>query len=369
MAPSSLYAGAISGTSVDGLDLALLDVSGAIPRIVDARVEALPPSLAQELRALAAPVDDHLDRVARADAELGEFIGRAVRDFAGTRAVIAVGSHGQTIRHDPRGRPAYTVQIGDPSRIAEFSGIDTVADFRRRDIAAGGEGAPLVPPFHAALFGVPGQRRAVLNIGGIANVTLLGDPALGHEAVTGFDTGPGNALLDAWIREHRDQPFDRGGAWSAGAEAIPGLLARLEADPFLAERPPKSTGKEHYNLAFILRHLEGSEPAAGVQATLAEFTAASVAGAISSWGPATEEVVVCGGGRWNADLMRRLGRRLSPRELTTTDALGVDGDAVEAAAFAWLAHRFLERLPGNAPAVTGAAGPRVLGALYPAVPG
>ena len=362
----TLYAGAISGTSVDGLDLALLDTSGATPRIVDARVEALPETLAQELRALAAGADDHLDRVARADAELGEFIGHAVRRFAGGRSVIAVGSHGQTIRHDPRGRPAYTVQIGDPSRIAECSGIDTVADFRRRDIAAGGEGAPLVPPFHAALFGVADTRRAVLNIGGIANVTFLGDPALGHGPVTGFDTGPGNALLDAWIREHRGEPFDRDGAWSAGARAIPELLGRLEEDAFLAEQPPKSTGKEHYNLAFILRHLEGSEAAARVQATLAEFTAASVAGAISSWGQATAEVVVCGGGRWNADLMRRLDRRLSPRSVTTTDALGVDGDAVEAAAFAWLAYRFVERLPGNAPAVTGAAGPRVLGALYPA---
>ena len=364
--PSSLYAGAISGTSVDGLDLALVDTSGTTPRIVDARVEALPGTLARELRALAAAVDDNVDRVARADAELGEFIGHAVRKFAGSRSVIAVGSHGQTIRHHPRGRPAYTVQIGDPSRIAECSGIDTVADFRRRDIAAGGEGAPLVPPFHAAVFRAPDTRRAVLNIGGIANVTVLGDPAVAHEAVTGFDTGPGNALLDAWIREHRGEPFDRDGAWSASAEVLPELLARLEEDAFLAEQPPKSTGKEHYNLAFIRRHLGGSEPADSVQATLAEFTAASVAGAIASWGPTAEEVVVCGGGRWNADLMRRLRRRLSPRGVTTTDALGVDGDAVEAAAFAWLAHRFVERLPGNAPAVTGAAGPRVLGALYPA---
>ena len=361
-----LYAGAISGTSVDGLDLALLDASSTTPRIVDARVEALPDTLASELRALAIPIEDHLDRVARADAALGDFIGHAVRRFVGSRTIMALGSHGQTIRHDPRGQPAYTVQIGDPNRIAEVSGIDTVADFRRRDIAAGGEGAPLVPPFHDALFRVPDVRRVVLNIGGIANVTILGD----RDTVRGFDTGPGNALLDAWIRVHRGDPFDRDGAWAAGAEPIPELLARLERDPYLAEPPPKSTGKERYNLEFVRRHLDGSETAAAVQATLAEFTAASIDQAVAAWAPAAEEIVVCGGGRMNADLMRRLRRRASghasPRAVTATDDLGVDGDAVEAAAFAWLAHRFVDRLPGNAPGVTGAAGPRLLGALYPA---
>ena len=358
-----LYAGVISGTSVDGLDLALVDAAAKKPRIIDARGEPLPLELADELRGLAAPGDDHLDRVARTDAVLGTFIGRALRSFVGSRAVVAVGCHGQTIRHDPNGLPAYTVQIGDPNRIAEVSGIDTVADFRRRDIAAGGQGAPLVPPFHDALFRDPDIRRVVLNIGGIANVTLLGDAR-----VSGFDTGPGNALLDAWIRNQRGEPFDRGGAWSASAEVIPELLDRLREDAYLREQPPKSTGKERYHLDFVRRHLGGTEPAARVQATLAEFTAASVADAVRSWGPGTEEVVVCGGGRWNADLMGRLRRRLAPCAVTTTDDLGVDGDAVEAAAFAWLAHRFVERLPGNAPAVTGAAGPRILGAFYPAGP-
>ena len=358
-----LYAGVISGTSVDGLDLALLDTAGERPRIVEARVEPLPRELAHELRALATPRDDSLDRVARADAALGTFIGEAVRDFVRARAVVAVGSHGQTIRHDPDGSPPYTVQIGDPNRIAEISGIDTVADFRRRDMVAGGQGAPLVPPFHDALFRDRGIRRVVLNIGGIANVTVLGDAS-----VTGFDTGPGNALLDAWIRDQRGKAFDRGGTWSASAEPIPELLDRLQEDAYLREQPPKSTGKERYHLEFIRRHLKGTEPAPRVQATLAEFTAASITEAIRNWGSDAEEVVVCGGGRWNADLMRRLRRWLAPRAVTTTDDLGVDGDAVEAAAFAWLAHRFVERLPGNAPAVTGAAGPRILGALYPAGP-
>ena len=362
----TLYAGVIAGTSVDGLDLALLDTSGTKPSIVDAHVEPLPEALARELRALAIPRDDHLDRVARADAALGAFIGRSVKSFVRGRSVIAVGSHGQTIRHEPDGQPAYTVQIGDPSRIAEVGGIDTVADFRRRDIAAGGQGAPLVPPFHEALFREPDHPRVVLNIGCIANVTVLA--GAGDDHLTGFDTGPGNALLDAWVRDQRGAPFDRDGAWAAGAEPIPELLVRLERDPYLTAPPPKSTGKERYHLEFIRRHLSGAEPAAGVQATLAEFTATSVARAVETWGADAREIVVCGGGRWNADLMRRLRRCLSPRAVTTTDALGVDADAVEAAAFAWLAHRFVERLPGNAPGVTGAAGPRVLGALYPAGP-
>ena len=208
----------------------------------------------------------------------------------------------------PGASPPYTVQIGDPNRIAEFSGIDTVADFRRRDLAAGGEGAPLVPPFHAALFRVPGRPRVVLNIGGIANVTVLADAA-----VTGFDTGPGNALLDAWVRERRGLPFDRDGAWSAAGHAIASLLERLEQDTYLAERPPKSTGKERYNLDYVRRRLEGSEEDADVQATLAEFTAASVAQAVRSWGQSTEEVVVCGGGRWNVDLMQAFAQAAGPR--------------------------------------------------------
>ena len=360
--PASRFClGAISGTSVDGLDLALLDAGAAPPRIVDAVTAPLPAQLAAELRALAAPGRNEVERMARADAALGEFIGEAARTFAGQRPIAAIGSHGQTIRHGPRSNPSYTVQIGDPNRIAEVSGIDVVADFRRRDMAAGGEGAPLVPLFHAALFGTAAAPRAILNIGGIANVTLLGSPTL-----VGFDTGPGNALLDAWAQAQRNVPFDRDGAWASAGEALPALLAKLRADPYLSAPPPKSTGKEVYNLGYVQARLGGDEDAADVQATLAEFTAASVADAIARWGGATREVIVCGGGRLNGNLMTRLARCLAPRPVQAAEAVGVDGDALEAAAFAWLAHRFLLRLAGNAPTVTGAKGPRVLGALYPA---
>lgn len=356
-----LFIGAISGTSVDGLDLAMIDVEPRVPRIVDATTEPIPDPLADSLRSLVLPASDDLNRMARADAELGELIGRSARAFAGSRQVRAIGSHGQTIRHEPRKTPAWTVQIGDPHRIAELSGLDTVADFRRRDLAAGGEGAPLVPPFHEALFKPSRGARVVVNIGGISNMTILAP-----ELTIGFDTGPGNALLDAWIREHRGLAFDRGGAWSASGTVISRLLTDLEQDGFVRAPPPKSTGKDLYNLDYLRLRLQGSEDPADVQATLAEFTASSISRAVETWAPSNADVVVCGGGRLNDDLMDRLGRHLIKRDVMQTETLGFDGDAIEAAAFAWLAHRFLEGLPGNSPAVTGAAGPRVLGALYPA---
>ena len=355
-----LFVGTISGTSVDGLDLAMIDVEPSVPRIVDATTEPIPDALADSLRALVLPGDDDLNRMARADAELGELIGRRARAFAGNRPVRAIGSHGQTIRHEPRNVPGFTIQIGDPHRIAEVSGFDTIADFRRRDVAASGEGAPLVPPFHEALFKPAKGERVVVNIGGISNMTILAP-----DLTLGFDTGPGNALLDAWIREHRSLVFDKDGAWSATGTVIPRLLDRFDQDGFVRAPPPKSTGKDLYNLNYLRRHLRGSEDPTDVQATLAEFTAASISSAIKTWAPSSADVVVCGGGRLNSDLMARLQRRLPKRRVMQTETLGVDGDAIEAAAFAWLAYRFLERLPGNAPAVTGATGPRILGALYP----
>ena len=365
------YVGVMSGTSVDGLDVALLEVyDGHTPRLLAAKTTPFPAALATALRSLATPGADDVDAVGVADAALGAFVGETVRDCLAQWAVrptevCAIGSHGHTIRHRPEGigGTRFTAQIGDPNRIAEVTGIDTVADFRRRDVAAGGEGAPLVPPFHDALFRHQRRHRFVVNIGGIANVTVL--PA-GSAELLGFDTGPGNALLDAWVRHCRGESCDEDGAWAAGGAPVAELLAELRLDPFLARRPPKSTGKETYHLGYIQRACgERAFSAQDVQATLAEFTAHSIAAAVERWGPGAGDVVLCGGGRRNRDLVRRLAAHLTGYKVLRVDDLGFDGDALEAAAFAWLAHRTVNRLPGNAPTATGARGDRVLGAIYP----
>ena len=365
------YVGVMSGTSVDGLDVALLEVGdGHAPKLLAATTTPFPSALAAALHAFVAPGNDDVDSVGAADAVLGTFIGETVRDCltkwnVAAAEVRAIGSHGHTIRHRPEGvgGERFTMQIGDANRIAEITGIDTVADFRRRDIAAGGEGAPLVPPFHDAMFRHPQRHRFVVNIGGIANVTVL--PA-GSERLLGFDTGPGNALLDAWVRHCRREDFDQDGAWAAGGAPVADLLAELRDDPFLAREPPKSTGKETYHLGYIQRACRQRAFAAqDVQATLSEFTAHSVAEAVQRWGQGAGDVVLCGGGRRNRDLVGRLTRCLPGYNLMRVDDLGFDGDALEAAAFAWLAHRTVNRLPGNAPSATGACGDRVLGAIHP----
>lgn len=368
------YVGVMTGTSMDGLDVAVLDTEACPPAIIAASTVPLPSELARALAALSAPGEREIDRLGVVDAALGEYIGQSVLDCLASwdiavTDVRAIGSHGQTVRHRPAGDRPFTLQIGDPNRIAEITGIDTVADFRRRDMAAGGQGAPLVPLFHEALFRNRARHRVVLNIGGIANATMLPAQA---SAVTGFDTGPGNALLDAWSRHCRNEPYDRDGAWAAGGEVMPPLLAVLQRDPFVHASPPKSTGKETYHLDYVhraeqnaMRNVDAID-AADVQATLAEFTAWSIAFALRRWGPQSGDVVVCGGGRHNADLMARLGRHLDDMDLATSDDLGVDGDALEAAAFAWFAHRTLGGKPSNAPAVTGARGNRILGAIHTA---
>ncbi len=366
--PSDIFLGCISGTSVDGLDIAaaVFDDTGA--EVMAATTTPLPDELRDALLTLGKPGDDDLDLLGHTDAALGDFIGHALINFlasAGISAsdVRAVGSHGQTVRHRPDASPhgpAFTMQIGDPNRIAEVSGITTVADFRRRDMAAGGQGAPLVPPFHEFVFGQLSARPVVVNIGGISNITVLGG------TLTGFDTGPGNALLDAWCHSHRGTPYDKDGAWSQTGTVGTALLNAMLSDPYFTAEPPKSTGREYFHLDWLrsLPNVEDADPV-DVQATLVELTAQCVTDALARWAAGYTDVVVCGGGRLNSHLLARLSD-LSAAPVHPSEHFGLDGDSIEATAFAWLAHRHLSGIPGNAPGVTGATGERVLGAIYPA---
>jgi len=367
-----LYVGLMSGTSLDGIDAVLVQLDDE-PRLLAAATSPIPAALHTELLALCHPGPDEIERLGRADRALGLALAQAVLrllEEAGVQPsqVRAIGSHGQTIRHRPAlgaGPQPYpfTLQIGDPSSLAHHTGITSVADFRRRDIAAGGQGAPLVPAFHRAVFG--GSRsRVVVNIGGISNITGL--PAAGQ--ITGFDTGPGNTLLDGWAQRHQNTPFDRDGAWAAQGRVSPELLAALLDDPFFAAAPPKSTGREHFNLPWLESHLRvfpDTKPV-DVQATLAELTAAAIADAIANLPFLANEVFACGGGAYNRDLMLRLEARLHPRQLASTAQLGIAPEWVEAVAFAWLAQQTLAGKPGNEPAVTGADKYCTLGAIYPA---
>ncbi len=364
----SLYAGLISGTSMDGVEAVLLDVEHERFAIRGALHLDYPPALSQRLKsAVANPQACDLDELGALDAEVGEVFGAAaVRLLAATGVaaaqVRAIGSHGQTLLHRPAAARPFTLQIGDANRIAERTGIDVVADFRRRDMAAGGEGAPLVPAFHAAAFATPGAARVVVNIGGISNITALGADG----SVSGFDTGPGNCLMDLWATEHLGRPYDEDGALAASGQVHAPLLQVLLQEPYLQRRPPKSTGRELFQRQWLQRALD-LHPAgiAEVQATLCEYTAATIATAIRELsGLQPDEVLVCGGGARNRELLRRLALQLPQARVQSTAARGIAPEHVEAALFAWLAHRFLAGLPGNLVAVTGARGPRVLGALH-----
>jgi anhydro-N-acetylmuramic acid kinase len=357
-----LFIGLMSGTSADGIDAVLVKSDGERGRLVATHHRPMPQDLRADVLAFRQSGDDELHRLATLDAQLANEYAVAVLALltdAGVSAesVSAIGQHGQTLRHHPSGDIPYTVQIGDPNRLAERTGITVVADFRRRDMAAGGQGAPLVPAFHAAQLAMPGIATAVVNIGGIANVTLIAADG----GVTGWDTGPGNTLLDAWVSRHQGVPFDDGGDWAATGEIIHPLLSGMLEDPYFARPHPKSTGPELFNLDWVTSHLVG-EAAADVQRTLVELTAASIARALVDASP--KVVRVCGGGARNGFLMQRLCARLPECEVTTTAAAGVDPAWVEAWAFAWLAEQTLAGQPGNVPSVTGAKGPRVLGGIY-----
>jgi len=361
----ALYVGLMSGTSLDGVDAALADLSGPRPRLLANAHVPFDPPLRCELLALNSSGADEIERAARAGNELAQRYADAVAAVLGKSktaapAVCAIGCHGQTVRHRPE--RGYTTQIGNGARLAELTGIRVVADFRSRDVAAGGQGAPLAPAFHAAVFAEATEDRVVLNLGGIANLSFL--PRQG--AVTGFDSGPGNCLLDLWAARHLGRPLDEGGAWATAAAVIPALLERMLREPYLASPPPKSTGRDLFNADWLQAKLDGGEDAQAVQATLLELTSRSVADAISRHCRGAQRIIVCGGGAKNTALMRRLAELAAPAALETSDRHGIDPQLVEATAFAWLAQRALENLPGNLPAVTGARGPRVLGAVYPA---
>lgn len=359
----SLYIGLMSGTSLDGIDAVLAAPSRGRLQARTAIHRPFSSRLRRQLLALQSPGPNELHRAALASNQLTLAYANSVRALlsrarVAAGAVAAIGCHGQTVRHRPQA--GYTVQLVNGALLAELTGISVVCDFRSRDIAAGGEGAPLAPAFHSAMFRTRNGTRAVVNIGGIANVTSL--PARGR--VRGFDSGPGNCLLDAWISARRRFPYDRGGAWAASGRVLPRLLEKLLAEPYFRRRPPKSAGREIFNLSWLKRRLGTNERSRDVQATLMELTACTIARAVRLHCPDAREVLVCGGGARNRALMARLAALMPGPRVAVTDAAGVAAEHVEALAFAWLAREALHGRSGNLPSVTGARGPRVLGAIY-----
>ncbi|WPN46737.1 MULTISPECIES: anhydro-N-acetylmuramic acid kinase [unclassified Pseudomonas] len=362
----SLYIGVMSGTSLDGLDIALIEQSPAI-KLVATHYIPMPDSLRAELLGLCVSGADEIARSAVAQQNWVKLAAQGINALLTQQqlkpqSIRAIGSHGQTIRHEPaRG---FTVQIGNPALLTELTGITVVSDFRSRDVAAGGQGAPLVPAFHEALFEERTGHRAVLNVGGFSNLSLI-EPG---KPVAGFDCGPGNVLMDAWINQHRGDNYDRGGQWAASGKIEPDLLKALLSDSFFVTQGPKSTGREVFNLPWLMQHLAHlpSFAAEDVQATLLELTALTIIESLQSAQLDTQELLVCGGGAHNAALMSRLSSLLPNAKVSSTAIYGVDPDWVEAMAFAWLAHCCLEGIAANRPSVTGARGLRVLGAIYPA---
>ena len=373
--------GLMSGTSLDGADGVLVDFSGDTLRVVATASQPFTEIFRAELLALNTPSHNELHRAALAANELAAVYAQVVADLvqkAGAQGIpasqiSAIGAHGQTVvRHQPRQTAigpanAYTLQLNNPSLLAELTGLDVVADFRSRDVAAGGQGAPLVPAFHQEVFGHADASVAVLNLGGISNLSLL-PPSGGSLAVLGFDCGPGNALMDAWCLQRTGQPFDAGGAWAKSGQLIPALLASLLNEPYFSLPIPKSTGRDLFSLSWLAEKLQpfANERPQDIQNTLTELTVLACRSGMSSYGENSKELIVCGGGAFNLHLLQRLQAELPWLRVSTSDQHGLPPLQVEAAAFAWLARQMLKRQPGNLPGVTGAAGLRVLGALYPA---
>ena len=374
---ASVYIGLMSGTSLDGVDGVLAHFSGgegtASTRTLASVHVAFPPELRAELMALQQSGIDEIHREALAANQLARCYATCVQDLlrqAGTEPaqIQAIGAHGQTVRHRPE--LGYTRQINNGALLAELTDIDVIVDFRSRDIAAGGQGAPLVPLFHQQMFGAENHQRVIANIGGISNISVLSAQS-DRAAVVGFDTGPGNVLLDLWVQRQRGQAYDAGGNWAASGVINPLLLQKLLREPFFSRMPPKSTGRDLFNLTWLDRHLAGFADLkpADVQATLTEVTALTLVQAIQLHARTVDTVYVCGGGAFNTFLLTRIAAALAAADtnvgVLTTAALDIPPEQVEALAFAWLAQRFTQREPGNWPAVTGASGERICGALYP----
>ncbi len=369
MVKSPLYLGLISGTSADGIDVALATFDPQ-PRLHAALTHAYPEDLRRRILALAQG-DGHiaLDELGALDVEIAQNFAEAARvllarESIASRSVAAIGSHGQTVRHRPYAATPYTLQLGDANVIAERTGIVTVADFRRRDLAAGGQGAPLAPAFHAAMLARSQGTRVVLNLGGIANITII--PADPSTPLRGFDTGPASCLLDAWAQVHLGKAFDAGGVFAASGAVDAVLLSRLLSDGYFSVPPPKSTGREVFHPTWLQGHLRGLTTApADVQATLLALSARSIADAVRGHAPDAREVLACGGGVHNPVLMDAIAKALTPIPVASVASLGIDPDFVEAMTFAWLAReRIAGRAPENVYTVTGARGARVLGGIY-----
>lgn len=353
----------MSGTSLDALDAALVEMTGPELRLRATHSHPLPPELREQIEQLCESGPDEIDRAGPVHRRLGKVFAEATKallDHAGMAAgdVRAIGCHGQTVRHRP-GPDGFSLQLGSADTLAVHTGIPVVADFRNRDMVLGGQGAPLAPRFHQVLMARAGTRTAVVNIGGMANLTLLD----GEELTGGFDTGPGNVLLNLWCQQHRGEPLDRDGAWARQGQCLPPLLEAMLTDPYFHTPPPKSTGREYFHAGWLQRFPEvASARPEDVQATLVELTARSIAEAVGDFAP--DRLRVCGGGARNPVLMERLAAQMAPVPVDDTEASGIAPEWIEAAAFAWLAHARLAGIDGNAPAVTGATRPAVLGALY-----
>lgn len=371
------YIGLMSGTSMDGIDAALVEFDEQHIKLIASHSHRIPSALKEKLKRLTLDSNKaSLDMLGEADAELGSIFADATNTLLKlsnkqASQITAIGSHGQTIRHRPDLEHSFTLQIGDANKISYLTGITTIADFRRKDMAAGGEGAPLAPAFHQQVFHSEEENRAILNIGGIANLTYL--PAQlktqhkqSEQSCFGFDTGPGNTLMDAWIQKHKNKSYDNNGMWSASASADQPFVDHLMLDPFIYNKPPKSTGREHYHIDWLEKQLSDFShlDTGQVQASLCQFTCDSIIYAVKNYLPSISSLIVCGGGAHNANLMNHLSDKLPKTRIASSEDFGIHPDWVEAIAFAWLARQTMNKKPGNLPAVTGAKEAVVLGAIY-----